>query len=471
MFYSRTDRIVSMKSLILTVILCSMGTILGCNDRSENTGILLLIPETERQIGITDPPDMSIEPENSIPLLEPSGGDNMMGSLGECAGIEQRACENVCGMQTCVQGAWSDCANGVEQCNGHDDDCDENIDENLGVGMTCTNRQDDGCVGSGLLVCDSETQSVVCDAQPAEPQAEACDGMDNDCDGTPDEDFPNQRCCTEDYQCPPSASCVDNECVGGPDGGSTGGSPGFGSGSGNGACLTLLDCPFGQTCASGMCTAMCFTHQDCSIDEHCGCPPEDPGCLLMACLPGAPMGQGGGGGDPNCENTIVIEGPGQYGGSTNNHANDMTSSCGNGGRGRDIVFSARFAEGQQVVIDTTGSDFDTVLSVRNQCGDANTEIECDDDGAGRTFSEIRMNVVPDQDYFIIVHGFGQRNQGNVILNIQGEQNGGNAGGGENGAACNNSCQFANDDACDDGGPGSSFSVCNLGTDCNDCGPR
>ena len=32
-----------------------------------------------------------------------------------------------------------------------------------------------------------------------------------------------------------------------------------------------------------------------------------------------------------------------------------------------------------------------------------------------------------------------------------------------------SCSYASDDACDDGGPGSEYSVCALGTDCTDCG--
>ncbi len=37
--------------------------------------------------------------------------------------------------------------------------------------------------------------------------------------------------------------------------------------------------------------------------------------------------------------------------------------------------------------------------------------------------------------------------------------------------CDNTCTWANDGTCDDGGSGSSFSVCDLGTDCADCGPR
>ena len=37
--------------------------------------------------------------------------------------------------------------------------------------------------------------------------------------------------------------------------------------------------------------------------------------------------------------------------------------------------------------------------------------------------------------------------------------------------CTETCVFSNDGGCDDGGPGASFSLCDLGTDCADCGPR
>jgi len=40
-----------------------------------------------------------------------------------------------------------------------------------------------------------------------------------------------------------------------------------------------------------------------------------------------------------------------------------------------------------------------------------------------------------------------------------------------GEACGNTCRFASDNDCDDGGPGAEFSTCPFGTDCVDCGPR
>jgi hypothetical protein len=39
------------------------------------------------------------------------------------------------------------------------------------------------------------------------------------------------------------------------------------------------------------------------------------------------------------------------------------------------------------------------------------------------------------------------------------------------ALCSDTCEFAGDGQCDDGGSGSAYSDCALGTDCSDCGER
>lgn len=49
--------------------------------------------------------------------------------------------------------------------------------------------------------------------------------------------------------------------------------------------------------------------------------------------------------------------------------------------------------------------------------------------------------------------------------------GGGSGSGAEGDLCSNACEYANDGVCDDCGSGSEFSVCDLGTDCADCGAR
>jgi hypothetical protein len=42
---------------------------------------------------------------------------------------------------------------------------------------------------------------------------------------------------------------------------------------------------------------------------------------------------------------------------------------------------------------------------------------------------------------------------------------------EEGPGCSNTCQYAKDGVCDDGGPGAVYSLCPCGTDCSDCGTR
>jgi hypothetical protein len=83
-------------------------------------------------------------------------------------------------------GSLTDCEGelpAVEACDGLDNDCDGDVDEKLKLG-DCTV---DSIFGScpGKMVClDGETQ---CDAP--EPEKEKCDGKDNDCDGEIDEGF------------------------------------------------------------------------------------------------------------------------------------------------------------------------------------------------------------------------------------------------------------------------------------------
>ncbi|MBM4396253.1 MAG: hypothetical protein FJ087_11235 [Deltaproteobacteria bacterium] len=40
-----------------------------------------------------------------------------------------------------------------------------------------------------------------------------------------------------------------------------------------------------------------------------------------------------------------------------------------------------------------------------------------------------------------------------------------------GKLCSNTCRYAGDGTCDDCGSGSDYSICAIGTDCGDCGPR
>ena len=45
------------------------------------------------------------------------------------------------------------------------------------------------CARAGVRVCDVEGRNLVCQSEPGQPIDELCDGIDNDCDGQTDEDF------------------------------------------------------------------------------------------------------------------------------------------------------------------------------------------------------------------------------------------------------------------------------------------
>ena len=79
-----------------------------------------------------------------------------------------------------------------ERCDGIDNDCDGNIDEDfVSLGSACQVGVG-ACQNSGVTQCSLDGDSVQCSADPLPPQAELCDDLDNDCDARIDEGSMNQ---------------------------------------------------------------------------------------------------------------------------------------------------------------------------------------------------------------------------------------------------------------------------------------
>ncbi len=102
------------------------------------------------------------------------------------------------GVQTCVNGAWAECVGQIkpvlEQCNLVDDDCNGTVDD-MGVatcGVGACQQAGPKCVSGQLVPC-----------VPGQPATEVCDGIDNNCNGIADESDPmNGSTCLSGLQGP-----------------------------------------------------------------------------------------------------------------------------------------------------------------------------------------------------------------------------------------------------------------------------
>jgi len=117
------------------------------------------------------------------------------------------ACDSDADADLCALGQWAcndektgiSCQGDVAQqeaCNGEDDDCDGQTDEEWpDLGTPCDSPVDEDQCQDGVLVCNSSGNGLICNDDDASRE-EDCNGEDDDCDGETDEGFGEYTCGT-----------------------------------------------------------------------------------------------------------------------------------------------------------------------------------------------------------------------------------------------------------------------------------
>ncbi|MFT7581109.1 MAG: hypothetical protein ACI9MR_002783 [Myxococcota bacterium] len=199
----------------------------------------------------------------------------------------------------------------AEQCNGADDDCDAETDEGFaGLGDACTVGQGP-CQRTGVLICTGDGTGTMCSVVAAEATQERCNGEDDDCDGDVDEDFALGEVCAAGtgacagagvLACDPrnamQATCLATEidCNDNDDCTIDGCDPMAGciNVATPTCCSADTDCPTGTQCDTGQCVATlcarCETDIDCrQADARC-LPYGSSSACAVPCGAGCPEG-------------------------------------------------------------------------------------------------------------------------------------------------------------------------------------
>lgn len=111
----------------------------------------------------------------------------------------------------------------TESCNGADDDCNGCVDEGFNIGQVCTAGVGP-CESSGTVQC-AGLNSSACDAVAGMPSAEACDGIDNNCDGAVDDGFNVGEACKVGVGACQASGTIGCDAMGGASCSGTPGSP------------------------------------------------------------------------------------------------------------------------------------------------------------------------------------------------------------------------------------------------------
>jgi hypothetical protein len=107
-----------------------------------------------------DPADADSEAPGDAPG---SCGNGVVEEMEECDGDPPRACATVCGTEgtmPCVDCAWAECDPPADSCNGADDDCDTTTDEDCAANDECAGATSLGPLGAARTVVGGSTASA-----------------------------------------------------------------------------------------------------------------------------------------------------------------------------------------------------------------------------------------------------------------------------------------------------------------------
>ncbi len=123
----------------------------------------------------------------------PDCGNGVLDPDEDCEGAASGGCDTTCGStgtQTCAGCRWGPCEPPPEACNGIDDDCDGDPDNGfpcaIGRAVSCERT----CGSAGIGACTPACEIPPPGPESCPPGPETCNGQDDDCNGITDDPLP-----------------------------------------------------------------------------------------------------------------------------------------------------------------------------------------------------------------------------------------------------------------------------------------